>query len=464
MTKTKQAEFNGVATLPTGQPLMIAQCGIDRLMARMRCEHPDDTIDHGSPVYMETSAPMRETHVAIIDVRGLLMHDADDWDTMFGGCTNYSAIGSMFRLAMADDHVREIVLNVNSPGGECHEVFDLADKIFAARGDKRITALINETALSAAYAIASAADEIILTRTAEAGSIGVRAIHLDQSALDDMMGLRYTVIKAGARKDDFDPHRAMTRTELQILQSRVDGMQDLFVATVARNRGLSEAAIRKQEAAVYIGQNAIDAGLADRIMSMDDAWSMIISRNQPTEVSTMAIEPIPPPDGPEQSMHAVPPVTIAAPSAEESAPPQKTQAIFPPVVDLALAAELSAAASQAGVAAILPRVLGLPRKIALASIADAQEIKALCASCGKPEKSDVYLAAGTPLVDVRKDMLDAMIARSNSAHVSGALPSHLSDPAAQYRQHVATDGYGWGTAFAKARGAVIGDRKASRGH
>ena len=98
-------------------------------------------------------------------------------------------------------------------------------------------------AYSAAYAIASAAERVYLPRTGGMGSIGVIAIHVDQSAYDEKKGLKYTAIYAGARKNDFSSHKPLTDKAMEVVQAEVDEVYDLFAETVARNRGIKATAI-----------------------------------------------------------------------------------------------------------------------------------------------------------------------------------------------------------------------------
>src|SRR5262249_57450704 len=85
-----------------------------------------------------------------------------------------------------DPTVRGVILDVDSPGGEVGGLFDLVEQINAikAANSKPLWAVANESALSAAYAIASASDRVYVTRTGEIGSLGVVAVHIDESGAD----------------------------------------------------------------------------------------------------------------------------------------------------------------------------------------------------------------------------------------------------------------------------------------
>ena len=186
-----------------------------------------------------------------------------------------SDIRREFRAALADDAVAAMVFDIDSPGGEVAGVFDLADEIFAARGAKPIVAVANENAFSAAYAIASAADRVYLSRTAAVGSVGVIAVHMDRSGYDEKLGVKYTAIFAGARKNDYSPHGPLSDAARDAAQAGVDRAYGLFVETVARNRGMDPAAVRDTEAAIYEGADAVDIGFADAVMPWGEALAAV---------------------------------------------------------------------------------------------------------------------------------------------------------------------------------------------
>ena len=147
----------------------------------------------------------------------------------------------MLDAARDDPEVKAILLDIDSPGGESGGVFDLADRIRAATLVKPVWAVANDMAFSAAYALASAAQKVYVSRTGGVGSIGVIAIHVDQSLRDAQEGLHFTAVYAGDRKNDLTPHAPLSNDAQRFLQGEVDRVYGLFVDTVARQRGLSAA-------------------------------------------------------------------------------------------------------------------------------------------------------------------------------------------------------------------------------
>ncbi len=109
---------------------------------------------------------------AVIEIHGILTKKPGAFD-VFLGMTSYEQIEEQITQALADSSIETIILEIDSPGGEVNGIFDLADFIYESRAKKRIVALANDDAYSAAYAIASSAEKIFLTRTSGVGSIGV---------------------------------------------------------------------------------------------------------------------------------------------------------------------------------------------------------------------------------------------------------------------------------------------------
>lgn len=221
-------------------------------------------------------APAR---LAIVPVFGSLVHRTGGVDAM-SGLRSYESLRADYRQAASDPAVDAVVLEFASNGGELHGLFDLVDEI--ANGAKPTYAIVNETAYSAAYALASACDRIYLTRTAGVGSIGVIARHVDTSAKDATNGLSYTTVYFGDRKNDFSSDGPLSEEARATLVGSLGRAYDLFVTTVARNRGISAETVAATQAGTYEGQSAVEAGLADAVLSFDQAITVIAKKTQST--------------------------------------------------------------------------------------------------------------------------------------------------------------------------------------
>ena len=152
-------------------------------------------------------------------------------------------------------------------------VFELADTIFAARSAKPVFAVANANAFSGAYLLASGAQRVYTGQSSGLGSIGVIVTHLDTSASDEQRGYKYTIIHAGARKADFNPHTPLSDEARASIEAELNRTYGMLVTAVARNRGMSESAIRETEAGRYFGDEAIPIGLADRMGTKTSALS-----------------------------------------------------------------------------------------------------------------------------------------------------------------------------------------------
>jgi ClpP class serine protease len=259
----------------SGRPLAIGPRALDGLLAT------DRSIDARSGIMPILRDPdpaasrgftMTDSGIAVVPVLGPLV-SRGDWLTALFGATDYGAIGSAVAGAFAEPSANAVLLELDSPGGEVGGLFDLVDRLTALREEagKPLWAVAHEGALSAGFAIASVADRLYVTRTAEVGSVGVVAIHVDESAADAMAGHKWTLIHAGQKKVDGNPHEPLSPGAFADIQADVDALHDELVALISRNRNMSPDAVRATQAAIYRGQRGVDIGFADRLGNVDQA-------------------------------------------------------------------------------------------------------------------------------------------------------------------------------------------------
>jgi signal peptide peptidase SppA len=252
-----------------GTPLLIARPKLDVILSVLgsRIGLPD--LDMAMPLPMpRQSATSAPAGIAVIPVVGTLVRRSMGIEAA-SGLMSYGEIEARLDAALADPQVAGILLDMDSPGGEASGVFELAERIRAASTIKPIWAHANDAAYSAAYAIAAACQRLTLSQTAGVGSIGVIALHVDQSVKDAKDGLHYTAVFAGSHKNDFSPHEPLSPQATTALQAEVDRLYDIFVHQVAQMRGLDPDAVRATEAGLFYGDQAVAAGLADAVMPLD---------------------------------------------------------------------------------------------------------------------------------------------------------------------------------------------------
>lgn len=213
----------------------------------------------------------REGAVAILPLRGVIANRMNMFSAISGGTSN-EAFADLIRSAVADDGVKAIVLDVDSPGGNVQGTEELSSLIHSLRGQKPIVAQVNATAASAAYWIASAADEIVVTPTGWVGSIGTMTAHEDISAALEKAGVKRTVITSAEFKNEAPGHLALSDEARTQLEAQCAFFDRMFVDRVAANRGVSSATVRSDfgKGRMVIGADAVKAGMADRVATLDE--------------------------------------------------------------------------------------------------------------------------------------------------------------------------------------------------
>lgn len=220
--------------------------------------------------------------VAIITIAGSLVNRGA-WVGASSGLVSYEGLSAQVAEAATDPEVRAVILDIDSGGGEAGGITSLGASIAALAAKKRTVAVVNDTACSAAYWIASQASEIVVSETSAVGSIGVVVLHVDRSGEMAEMGWAPTLIHAGAHKVDGHPFGPLPDSVRADVQSSINDLYGTFCASVARGRGrrLSEEQARATEARVIYGKAAIAAGLADRVGTFEAVLAELQTRPAP---------------------------------------------------------------------------------------------------------------------------------------------------------------------------------------
>jgi signal peptide peptidase SppA len=400
-----------LATRLFGTPLLIERSKMDVILSvlgpRLGIE-----MEAAAPVTGEEGRARKPYHVTadgigVIDVVGPLVKRASG-DFLSGGPTTYGEVENDFMDAVTDPKIRGILLQVDSPGGEAVGCFELSDLIYSQRGSKPVYAVADGDAFSAAYAIASSAERLYVIPSGGVGSVGVWAMHVDQSEFNKRQGFKPTYIFAGARKVDGNPHQPLSKEASEVFQKEIDWRYEMFVNSVATYRGMSVGDVKDTEARLFFGENATEVGFADEIGTVADALADMrraiegaaslgraartatrqhqkreVSRMAETTEETAVVEEQPVEQQPEET--AAPPVEQPEPSTAEEA-----------------------------------------RATVLNFAADVAEY---CALAGMAGRAAAFIKAGTSLDEVRKQLLSARAAAEAEAQIhSHVLPETGSDP------------------------------------
>jgi signal peptide peptidase SppA len=225
------------------------------------------TVIHGA----QRPADRKAGSVAVLPLFGVIFPRANMM-TDVSGATSAERFGAQFSELVNDPNISAIVLDVNSPGGQVAGIAELSRQIDEARGRKPIVAVANHLMASAAYWIGTAANEVVITPSAEVGAIGVFSVHEDISAALDQKGIKVSLISEGKYKVEGNQYEPLTSEARAAIQQRVKVAYDAFVKSVARNRGKSTADVLEGfgEGRLVDAQKAIQLGMADRIATLDE--------------------------------------------------------------------------------------------------------------------------------------------------------------------------------------------------
>lgn len=215
---------------------------------------------------------------AIIPVIGPVTKKPNVFTWLFGGSAS-QIVAQSLQSALMDDGVKSIILYIDSPGGTVDGTQELAREIFNARGKKPIVAYTDGMLASAAYWIGAAADKIYISGdTTQVGSIGVVARHIDVSKYEESLGVKTSEVVAGRYKGVASQYRPLSDIGRQSIQDAVDYVYNVFLGDISLFRGLSLGTVKEgnsdtilwADGRIFLGRQAIEAGLADGQISYDD--------------------------------------------------------------------------------------------------------------------------------------------------------------------------------------------------
>jgi len=236
--------------------------------------------------------------VVVVEIDGPLEQRASGcWDS-------YEAISARFDAALACEAARSVVLKISSPGGDAAGCVELARSMRqrAALANKPLYAWVGERACSAAYVLACAGQQILLSESAIVGSIGVIATREDVTAAHAARGVRVAFITSGARKTDGHPDAPITEAELVATQGVIDSFAGVLFELVKESRGVDAQPL---EAAVFHGADAVSKKLANGLLPFEDLVQALtinqglLAMENPGEAARKALEEMAAGEGPD---------------------------------------------------------------------------------------------------------------------------------------------------------------------
>lgn len=226
---------------------------------------------------------------AIIDIIGVISKRLSFFQELFGGVST-QILQEDIDSALKDSSIKNIILNIDSPGGSSDGIFEFTDFILKAKKEKNIIAFTDGQIASAALLLASACDKIIVSGdennnpivTTEVGSLGVRMALIDESKKNEKEGIKIVHIYAGKYKTLGSNDKPLEDEEKEILQNRVNEIFVKFVDIVAKNRNLDVNFVKENIAngLMFSGEKAIELGLADSALSFNNLINSLKEENK----------------------------------------------------------------------------------------------------------------------------------------------------------------------------------------
>jgi signal peptide peptidase SppA len=189
------------------------------------------------------------------------------------GVTGYDDIRSAVAQALQSEEVKTIMLHVSSGGGQVNGVEDLGSFLKAAGRIKPLTTYADGTMASAAYWLGSYGSHISTNRTSMLGSLGVVLVLPNYSKAAEAAGIKYEIIRAGKYKQLGHPMEPFSDEARAEYQGQADGIYSVFMDVIGPNRKMTAAVADETigQGRVFLGKQAVKNGLADAIMSYEQA-------------------------------------------------------------------------------------------------------------------------------------------------------------------------------------------------
>lgn len=273
-------------------PHLIDSSAFEAIMdyVNKRCEGGVD-IDKRAEV--EDEAPPRylyneDTATGVLYVEGPLTYKPVTIMGFDCGGTSYEGLKADFE-AMVEQGVKTVAFMVDSPGGEAYAMMDTANYIrnLADANGVDIIAYVDGLSASAGYGLTAIADQIISSKDSELGSIGVLIRLMNDSKKLEKEGIERTFITAGKEKIPFTEDGGFRKEFLEDLQHKVDVLYEEFTGHVAKYRNMSVEAVRDTQAKTFLAQEAVELGLADKVMTLEEFYEYLAETAQTNKGSVM---------------------------------------------------------------------------------------------------------------------------------------------------------------------------------
>lgn len=210
------------------------------------------------------SAPLMGQRIAILEIDGIIFDDIE--------------LLEQIRELRHNGSVKGVLVAINSPGGEVGPSQSIYRELRRIRDEDGmpVVATIGSVGASGGYYAALGADSIFVLPGSLTGSIGVVMEIPQIQELMDRVGVEMEVVKSAEFKDVGSPFRPFRENDREVLEGLIQDLYAQFVEAVAEEREIPVDEVRRlADGRVYTGQQALDAGLVDRIGNLNDALAAV---------------------------------------------------------------------------------------------------------------------------------------------------------------------------------------------
>jgi capsid assembly protease len=269
------------------EPMALLPEFTSTFLARLRGQLADHVkppelayLDENGEQVASAAAASTGNMLAVVPLWGTLSPNGD-----YGG-TSLDSFARLITSLDGNPNVSKILINVTSPGGTVVGTPEASDAVRRVRdaGNTQIVAIANGMMASAALWIGAAAGELVVTPSGEVGSIGVISMYADESGWLEKLGVKVEIMRTPDKKARFSGLEPMTDEMRSFVQERIGSSYEKFKRAMATNRGVRIDQVEPKFGGgeMMKAEDAVASGLADRIATLDQTVSRMMTRRAPS--------------------------------------------------------------------------------------------------------------------------------------------------------------------------------------
>jgi len=214
---------------------------------------------------------------AVIKLQGPIIPYANMFEESCGS-VSIDTLSKNLAIATKNKDVKNILLDVDSPGGNVVNISEFAKRI--KDNSKPVSAYVRGMGASAAYWIISACDRIYSAPTAFVGSIGVIYSCVSTKERDKKEGIEYiNIVSSASPYKISDP---TTKEGKEIIKDEIDDLANVFINTVAENRNVDTKFVKSNfgKGGIYIAEKAKKNKMIDEVCTYQECLNKINSKKE----------------------------------------------------------------------------------------------------------------------------------------------------------------------------------------